>query len=385
MVIKAGRALLAAVILVLAGCAGPSSNKFESPGNWSGTSPNWSGTEQSATKTASANTGRPQLIPPPGVPLGSAEDPFDNEIWVPLGRWAQTKGLPAPERFVIDGGPAWRVEGPGGRMALRGKGLLAQWDGAEVHLGFTPQLQGGQLYLHRLDLRKTLTPLLLESRLGALTGAPVVLLDPGHGGEDPGTLSVQGGLHEKSLALDWATRLQKLLLAAGWKAYLTRTNDTYISIPDRIAMADRLNAAAFISLHFNSAAPNKALSGVETYCLTPTGSASHLTRGFFDGPEQAFPNNAFDLENFQLACRVHRALVGMDGAKDRGVRRARFLGVLRTQNRPAILVEAGYLSNPEEARRIAEPGYRQLLAEAVARALLGNGKPGALASVSRQH
>jgi N-acetylmuramoyl-L-alanine amidase len=109
---------------------------------------------------------------------------------------------------------------------------------------------------------------------------------------------------------------------------------------------------------------------LETYCLTPTGMASSVTRGYGDDSALVFPNNAFDAENLVLASWVHRALLQVNGRQDRGVRRARYLGVLRGQNRPAILVEGGYLSNPLEARRIADPAYRQRLAEAVAKALL---------------
>jgi N-acetylmuramoyl-L-alanine amidase len=96
---------------------------------------------------------------------------------------------------------------------------------------------------------------------------------------------------------------------------------------------------------------------------------SSLTRGYNDDPDQVFPNNAFDMENLQYAVRLHRALLKAGETADRGVRRARFLAVLRGQRRPAILIEGGYLSNPDEARRIADPAYRQRLAEAVARAL----------------
>ena len=96
---------------------------------------------------------------------------------------------------------------------------------------------------------------------------------------------------------------------------------------------------------------------------------STVTRGFNDEPAAAFPNNGFDEQNWQLALRVHRALLQVNGHHDRGVRRARFLGVLRGQQRPAVLVEAGYLSNPREARLISDPSYRQSLAEALARAL----------------
>ena len=81
------------------------------------------------------------------------------------------------------------------------------------------------------------------------------------------------------------------------------------------------------------------------------------------------PNNAFDEQNVQLASRIHGALLRSTGTTDRGVRRARFMAVLRGQHRPAVLIEGGYLSNPAEARRIASPDYRQELAEGVAKAL----------------
>ena len=96
---------------------------------------------------------------------------------------------------------------------------------------------------------------------------------------------------------------------------------------------------------------------------------SHLTRTYEDDVRQAFPNNKFDEQNLQAAVRLHRVLLQASGAQDRGVRRARFMTVLRGQNRPAVLVEGGYLSNPIEAQRIASASYRQILAEAVARGL----------------
>jgi N-acetylmuramoyl-L-alanine amidase len=82
-----------------------------------------------------------------------------------------------------------------------------------------------------------------------------------------------------------------------------------------------------------------------------------------------FPNNSFDDDNLRYAVRLHRALLQVNGRKDRGVRHARFLDVLQGQNRPAVLIEAGFMSNPDEARRAADPAYRQKLAEAVAKAL----------------
>jgi N-acetylmuramoyl-L-alanine amidase len=199
---------------------------------------------------------------------------------------------------------------------------------------------------------------------------PVIVIDPGHGGANPGTKSVLGDHYEKEFTLDWALRLQSLLVANNCKTFLTRSNDTDLALSNRVASAAEHKADLFLSLHFNSAAPNEVEAGLETYCLTPVGMPSSLTRGFQDEIRLTFPNNAFDVQNLFLALRVHRALLQVNGRHDRGVRRARFPGVLRGQQRPAILVEGGYLSNPREARLIADPAYRQKLAEAVARALL---------------
>src|SRR6185436_4205318 len=99
--------------------------------------------------------------------------------------------------------------------------------------------------------------------------------------------------------------------------------------------------------------------------LTPTGMPSNLVREYEDDPRETHPNNHYDDQNVQLATRLHRSMLQATGAQDRGVRRARFMAVLRGQQRPAVLLEAGYLTHAEEARRLADPEYRQLLAEAV--------------------
>ena len=196
----------------------------------------------------------------------------------------------------------------------------------------------------------------------------VVVIDAGHGGRNTGARSVADGIYEKHYTLDWAERLGNLLAAEGWQVRLTRTNDADVGLSDRVAIADEHHADLFISLHFNSAAPSEEQHGLETYCLTPTGMPSTLTRGYEDDPSLVFPNNAFDAQNLEYAFHLHCALLPVV-KMDRGVRRARFLTVLRGEHCPAVLIEGGYLSNPEEARRIADPAYRQQLAAALAQAL----------------
>lgn len=195
------------------------------------------------------------------------------------------------------------------------------------------------------------------------------MLDPGHGGVNSGTRSALG--EEKDYTLDWALRTAELLRRHGWEVLLTRSNDRDLSLGDRVLLSNDSGADLFVSLHFNSAGGQERHEGIETYTLTPTGLPSSITREFTDDPSAEFPNNAFDPHNLLLAVRVHQGLLAQTGALDRGVRHARFMGVLRNQQRPAILVEAGYLSNISEARRVHDPNYRQKLAIGLAQALLG--------------
>jgi N-acetylmuramoyl-L-alanine amidase len=266
--------------------------------------------------------------------------------------------------------PGYALSTTNGVFALRIGLQSASWDGMEVRLGFAPQMLEGQPVVHTLDLKKTLKPLLCGATLSFPKTNVTIVIDPGHGGDDSGTRSIVGNRCEREFTLDWARRLEAMLTTNGWQVFLTRNNDTHLSLSNRIAFADEHKADLFLSLHFNSAAPNLHEAGLETYCLTPTGMASSVTRNYGDDARLTFPNNAFDAENLVLATCVHRALLQVNGRHDRGVRHARYLSVLRGQNRPAILVEGGYLSNPLEARRIADPTYRQRMAEAVANALL---------------
>jgi len=244
----------------------------------------------------------------------------------------------------------------------------ASWNGLSLHLGFQPEIIDGQIFVHGLDLQKTVEPLLSGPPLAFGTNRTIVV-DPGHGGINAGTISVVDRRPEKEFTLDWARRLKPLLEQEGWKVVLTRTNDLDIALSNRVAMAEMHHADVFISLHFNSVFPDPGPAGLATFCLTPMGIPSNVTRGYPDTLYQGFPNNNFDAQNIQLAERLQRSLLHATGMEDRGVSSARFMGVLRGQNRAAVLIEAGFLSNPHEAKRIENAEFRQKLAEAVAAAL----------------
>jgi len=312
----------------------------------------------------------PVIAPPPATanpPVVAAPVSRTTEPWVPLLNWSKGNSLTS-RRLTPAPTPTYEVDGANGAFTLHTGSELAQWNGLELRLGFAPRIINGQPYVHALDLSKTLQPLLKGAPSLDWGDSPVLVLDPGHGGGDAGAKSVVNGHNEKEFTLDWALRLQRLLATNGWRVFLTRSTDAEVALSNRVTFADEHKASLFLSLHFNSVS-NHTEAGLETYCLTPSGMPSSLTRGF-DDPRQILPNNAFDARNLLLALTVHRALLQVNGNHDRGVRRARFPGVLRGQQRPAILIEGGYLSNPREARLIADPAYRQKLAEAVASALL---------------
>jgi N-acetylmuramoyl-L-alanine amidase len=370
----AGIILLA---VFLAGCASQPANeppptKTISEPEASVSSPlNW-------TNPAAVKWLAPQPIKPvtPAVstvsinkPPVMVSNPAPAAIWASLKDWAVAHRVGAPHRLSDLPVSSYAIGSKNGVMVLGIGSHEAAWNGLGINLGFAPEIIDGEVSLDRLDLQKNLEPLLCGPPLTFGTNR-VIVIDPGHGGSNTGTHSVLDGRFEKEFTFDWAKRLKPLLESNGWTVFLTRASDVYVTNANRVVFAEAHHADFFISLHFNSTPDgDKKIGGLETYCITPIGMPSTLTRGYDDPWFENLPNNAFDAQNLQLAVRVHGAALRATGLEDRGVRRSRFETVLRGQDRPAILIEGGYLSNPTEAKMIESPEYRQKLAEAVADAL----------------
>jgi len=301
---------------------------------------------------------------PPAAPRQAPVRPVTT--WVSLDNWAAQHGVGKPHLLSNQPVTTYAVGSSNGVMVLAIGSREAAWNGIEIHLGFGPQIIDGQIFLYGPDLQKNLEPLLCDPPLALPWTNGIIVIDPGHGGMNSGTHSILDGRFEKEFTLDWALRLAPLLAQEGWQVFLTRTSDVDDSLSNRVAFAEAHHANLFMSLHFNSLAPDKNPSGIETYCVTPTGMPSTMTRGYGDYWSDNFPNNAFDAQNLQLAVRLQGALLRATGMEDRGVCRARFIGVLHGQHRPAVLIESGFLSNPGDARQIETPAFRQKLAQAVA-------------------
>ena len=169
-----------------------------------------------------------------------------------------------PTRLSSGSSPSYAVKSTKGVVVLSVGSLIAHWDGLELRLGFAPQLINGQFYVHGLDLRKTLQPLLQGTPGARLGVGSVVVIDPGHRGTDAGAKSALRNHYEKELTLDWALRLQAAMSARGCQAYLTRSNDLEVALSNRVAFAAQHNADVFISLHFNSAGEDPNEYGLDT-------------------------------------------------------------------------------------------------------------------------
>ena len=199
-----------------------------------------------------------------------------------------------------------------------------------------------------------------------------VVIDPGHGGHDTGTVGTEG-TKEKDVALAISRKLRTILTEQGLEVTLTREGDRFVRLEDRTRMANIARADLFISVHCNSL-PQKSIRGIETYTLNLASDrfAIRLAARENATSEKGLSDLQFLLadlatranteESVRLASRVQAGLVNRLASKERkirdlGTKEALFYVLLGTKM-PAILVETGFLSNPEEEKRLSTAGYR---------------------------
>ncbi len=249
-------------------------------------------------------------------------------------------------------------------------------DGVRVFLGRSALLHRAGLWVTRLDVIKTIAPLLRpEDHLGFLPAAPpkVIVIDAGHGGNDPGKQNLKLKLDEKDMTLDVVLRLKKLLEIRGYQVRLTRDKDERLAneqradLDRRAAVSKDAKADLFLSIHFNAVEPKDAarVTGTETYVLTPQFQWSSTDNSGDSLTNTAFPANRQDTANVVLGYQLHRAMLSGLKTSDRGFKRGR-LRVLLLPECPAALLEAAYLSNDKEAARVGTAEFRQEIAESIA-------------------
>lgn len=243
----------------------------------------------------------------------------------------------------------------------------------------------------------TLTLLLLLAASTAAQGAPAkmtrvktVVIDPGHGGENDGALSVDG-THEKHITLAIALRVEAILTAkSDATVHLTRRDDRFVGLRERTRFANEVGADVFLSIHCNSE-PGHGARGIETFLLSPDASdeeaarlvafenlrmAAEVAADAATKEDQEVSTLLKDLElasaqsdSEPLAALVLERLVSRTGGHSRGVKQAPF-AVLKEAEMPAIVIEVGFLSNPSESQELQTDQRQEQIAQAIVEAIL---------------
>ena len=215
------------------------------------------------------------------------------------------------------------------------------------------------------------------------TKGKLIVIDPGHGGSDSGAIG--NGLKEKSVVLATSKKLGALLQKRGYKVLYTRTTDVFINLRSRTAFAARKNADMFISIHANAAPNAKAalkMNGVETFFLSPARSERSKNAAALENKGDLEDMNTFSKQTFlnflnrekiissnKLAIDIQSYMLSSVkksfASKDGGVREAPFW-VLVGATMPAVLVEIGYITHPQEGKNLGKSAYQDRIAQGIA-------------------
>jgi N-acetylmuramoyl-L-alanine amidase len=283
------------------------------------------------------------------------------ELFMSVPAFAKANGFKKPEYQ----GDSVTLSNRWNRLTLHVESRRAQLNGVQIMLGLGVKRDDHGWRIDRQDVQKTLLPLLQPMEHLAGVSAGVVVIDPGHGGVDTGC---RGSLnqHEKDIALAISRQVMFDLVLKGYHVYLTRTEDLALTLSERTARAQAWQADLFVSIHLNSS-PSAEAQGPETYVLSLPGH--HSTNATPEGEADGTANsgNTFDAANIILGHAIHSRLTA-ETRLDRGLRRARF-AVLRDAPCPAVLVECGYLTHPEEEKRLIDPVHRDKIAASIARGI----------------
>jgi N-acetylmuramoyl-L-alanine amidase len=179
--------------------------------------------------------------------------------------------------------------------------------------------------------------------------AATIVLDPGHGGRDTGSISKDRTLNEKDVVLSIGLKARDILEKAGYKVIMTRDDDTFIELSERPAMANRAGADLFVSIH----------------CDSVNSADPHGTGTFYYAPETTPALYAQEYQRSLLADLLQKAMLEQCGRTDRSIRQANY-AVLRESNMPSALVETAFISNTEEAQLLASSDFQSKAAQAIA-------------------
>lgn len=263
-------------------------------------------------------------------------------------------------------------------------------NGQPMALGAPVILRGDTMYLSKLDFDNNIFPLLSPGQIAGVPSLRRIIIDPGHGGNDPGAEIFAPGAdrktakaidNEKTHTLEVGLLLADELRKRGYDVVMTRTKDITFDRHDRPTMANQAKGDLYLSVHFNESDASY-VDGIETWILTPAGQPSSTQPKLSESDKKVQPGNRFDYWNTIVGFSVERAVTKGLSADNRGVKRMR-LDVLVPLNMPGLLVECGFLSNSAERAKIDTAAYRQKIATSIAdgvdmyKATLEHLRPGA--------
>ena len=187
----------------------------------------------------------------------------------------------------------------------------------------------------------------------------VIFLDPGHGGKDPGAQYL--GLKEKDLTLQVSQQLKTKLESLGYTVIMSRSTDVFVDfVTERSKMSNETNADMFISIHFNATGHglDSGEDGIQTYMYQPTGNIpSVINKKWHDNPTRL-------KYSYKLGSYIHQSVLATTQAKDAGLL-AKSFAVLRETNKPAVLLELGYMDDSKESQKIRTKEYQQKLVDGI--------------------
>ena len=247
------------------------------------------------------------------------------------------------------------------RIVFKYNSRKAVFNGIQVTFSHSPYFNKvkNMPLLSEHDFLLFLDPMLRKNALPR-SRIKTIMLDPGHGAKDTGAIGHR--YREKDIVLKIALKLRVKLRQMGFRVLMTRTGDSFPSLHDRTELCKKYKPDLFISIHCNSGGSSGKARGVETYCMTPAGESSTADNKPSYKVEEG---NKYDKCNARLALEIQRMMLAYTGAKDRGVRRARFF-VLKHATCPAVLVETGFLSNEFEEGLLGATSYQNRIASALA-------------------
>lgn len=210
-------------------------------------------------------------------------------------------------------------------------------------------------------LRPTFSPAAAQPKAAPGRTEPiVVVLDPGHGGQDSGAMC--GTMLEKDLTLDVALRAEMILRTGGFATALTRDDDRYVSLADRASLGNRTRNSLFVSIHFNDDV-RAAASGIETYYAMQAPATLPFFFSWFSFLQRGAPGPLTE-KSETLAGFIQKALVERTQAINRGVKPQQFYVIAHVRS-PAALVEGGFITNKSDVTKLATTDYRQKIAAAI--------------------